>query len=224
MKQKTIPQLIVMLTYNDFTVENAEEIFEQCKHTDALYWGMKEKPLPLERLKALYARMKECGKKTVLEVVGYSEEEGLRGARLAAECGCDMLMGTTFSQTIADYCVRHKVCYLPFVGEITGRPSIMRGDADVMVRDALEAVKGGAAGIDLLAYRYVGNPEQLIHRFVEEVEAPLCVAGSIDSYSRLDILRKLGPDYFTIGGAFFENKFGESFPEEIDSVIAHVTR
>ncbi|WP_250320424.1 hypothetical protein [Streptococcus lutetiensis] len=41
--------------------------------------------------------MKACGKTTFLEVVAYSEEEGLEGAKLAHECCCDILMGTIFS-------------------------------------------------------------------------------------------------------------------------------
>ena len=40
MKKK--PVLIVMLTHNDRTVENAGEIFEQCGDSAARYWGMKE--------------------------------------------------------------------------------------------------------------------------------------------------------------------------------------
>jgi hypothetical protein len=86
------PELIVMLTYNDFTVRNAAEIFEACKNSKAKYWGMKEHPLTRDELKSLFARMKECGKTTFLEVVSYTEEEGLEGAKIAVECGCDILM------------------------------------------------------------------------------------------------------------------------------------
>lgn len=38
------PELIVMLTHNDLTVENAAEVFETCKNSKAEYWGFKEKP------------------------------------------------------------------------------------------------------------------------------------------------------------------------------------
>ena len=100
---KNLPELIVMLTHNDFTVSNAEEIFEQCKDSKARYWGFKDHPLPLEKMKRLFARMKACGKTTVLEVVAYTEEEGLEGARMAVECGCDILMGTVFHDTINDF-------------------------------------------------------------------------------------------------------------------------
>lgn len=53
------PELIVMLTYNDCTVENAYETFEQCKNSKARFWGFKEKNLPLEQMKNLYAYMKK---------------------------------------------------------------------------------------------------------------------------------------------------------------------
>ena len=40
------PKLIVMLTYNDLTVENAFEIFDGCKNSRAEFFGAKEKSLP----------------------------------------------------------------------------------------------------------------------------------------------------------------------------------
>ena len=65
-------RLIVMLTHHDRTVENAPEVFEACRGTGAEYWGMKEEGLPPERMRALYRRMQECGKKTALEAVAYT--------------------------------------------------------------------------------------------------------------------------------------------------------
>ena len=69
------PSLIVMLTHEDQTVQNAYEIFDAYKDSDAEYWGFKEEPLPLSKMKDLYAYMKSCGKKTVLEVVAYTQSE-----------------------------------------------------------------------------------------------------------------------------------------------------
>lgn len=40
------PSLIVMLTHEDQTVQNAYEIFDAYKDSDAEYWGFKEEPLP----------------------------------------------------------------------------------------------------------------------------------------------------------------------------------
>ena len=83
------PELIVMLTWHDYTVENAQQVFDECKDSMARCWGMKEHSLPVEQMKELYAKMKACGKTTFLEVVAYTEEEGLTGARLAAECDAE---------------------------------------------------------------------------------------------------------------------------------------
>ncbi len=94
------PVLVVMLTHNDKTVLNACEIFDECKNSLAEYFGFKEEPLPLEDMKRLYSFMKKCGKTTVLEVVAYTENECLRGAYMAKECGVDVLMVTMFFESV----------------------------------------------------------------------------------------------------------------------------
>lgn len=217
-----VPHLIVMLTCNDYTVENAEDVFEQCKDAAATYWGMKEKPLGRERMRALFARMKECGKTTALEVVAYDEAEGLRGAHLAAECGCDILMGTTFHKSIADYCRESAIMYLPFVGDIEGRPSVLRGTSEEMIEQARRAVRMGADGVDLLGYRFEGDAPALNKALVRGVDAPVCIAGSIDSYSRLDEIKEASPWAFTIGSAFFNGCFGGTISSQIDKVAAYI--
>ena len=216
-------QLIVMLTHHDQTVGNAEEVFEACKGSMATCWGFKEHPLPLEDMKRLYAKMRACGKTTFLEVVAYSEEEGLAGARMAVACGCDVLMGTCFYDSINDYCRAHHLRYMPFVGEVVGRPSVLGGTIDGMIAEAQEYLRKGAYGIDLLAYRYTGDASALIRKFLKEVPAPVCIAGSIDSMERLEEVKAAAPWAFTIGSAFFENKFGDSFCEQIDKVCEHVS-
>ena len=99
MKNKQ-PELIVMLTHNDKTVSNAFEIFDCYKNSKAEYWGFKEAGIPPEEMKKLYSYMHDCGKNTVLEVVAYTESECLKGAYLAAEYGCDILMGTLFFNSV----------------------------------------------------------------------------------------------------------------------------
>lgn len=84
-KMSKHPELIVMLTHNDRTVENAYEIFDACKDTKAKYWGFKEVGIPLDEMKKLCSYMKACGKTTFLEVVAYTEEECLAGAKMAVE-------------------------------------------------------------------------------------------------------------------------------------------
>ena len=191
---KANPELIVMLTWHDYTVMDAAQVFEQCKDSSAKYWGFKEHPLPLQQMKKLYNHMHECGKTTFLEVVAYSEQEGLEGARVAAQCGCDVLMGTKFFDSINDYCHRHGIKYMPFVGEVTGRPSVLKGTINGMIAEALNKA------------------------LVAALNAPVCLAGSIDSYARLNEVKAANPWAFTIGSAFFENKFDGTFAQQVDKV------
>ncbi|MBP0972749.1 MAG: hypothetical protein J5851_02445 [Oscillospiraceae bacterium] len=216
------PMLIVMLTHDDKTVLNAAEIFEQCKDSAAQYWGMKEEPLPPEEMKALYKRMRECGKTTVLEVVSYTEDKCLEGAQLAVDCGCDILMGTMFFDSVNRFCKEHDLRYMPFVGEVYDRPSILGGDIDGIIAEAKDHIAKGACGIDLLGYRFVGDAVELNRRLVAEVPAPVCIAGSINSFERLDEVTEADPWAFTIGSAFFENQFGEDFCTQINKVCAYM--
>ncbi|MCQ2515184.1 MAG: hypothetical protein MJ089_08900 [Ruminococcus sp.] len=57
------PLLIVMLTYDDLTVKNAYEIFENCKNSKAEIFGFKEEPLSIPEMKRLFNYIKDNGKK-----------------------------------------------------------------------------------------------------------------------------------------------------------------
>lgn len=218
------PELIVMLTHNDQTVENAREVFESCKNSKARFWGLKEEPLPIQSMKELYSIMKECGKTTFLEVVAYDEEECLAGANTAVECGVDVLLGTMYSDSINELCKEHGLKYMPFVGTVTGRPSVLEGRLEDMIAEAQKALEKGVYGFDLLGYRYTGDATALNKAFVEAVDAPVCLAGSINSYQRLDEVKDAAPWAFTIGGAFFEGKFGESLEKQINDVCDYMNR
>ena len=219
-----IPELIVMLTYNDLTVKDAYAVFESCKDTEAKCWGFKEEPLPLPDMKRLFSYMKECGKITGLEVVAYSEEEGLRGAEMAYQCGCDFLMGTMFFESINSFCKKHGIKYMPFVGKVTERPSILEGTSGEMIQEANRYIEKGAFGADLLGYRYRGDAAALNREVVASVRGPVCIAGSVNSFARLDELKEAGPSYFTIGGAFFDHCFGGSIPEQINAVCRYMKK
>lgn len=216
------PELIVMLTHNDSTVRNAHEVFQQCKDSKAKFFGFKEEPLPLSEMKKLFSFMKECGKTTFLEVVAYSEQEGLAGAKKAAACQCDYLLGTRFFESINDFCQENKIKYLPFVGEIKNRPSILEGNVEEMISAAENYLSRGVYGIDLLGYRYTGDAVKLNQEFISRLKAPVCLAGSINSYQRLDEVKKFASWTFTIGGAFFENRFGNTFAEQINKVCDYI--
>lgn len=222
MKKMPKPELIVMLTWHDYTVENALNVFEQCHDSDAMYWGIKEHSLPATQMKQLFDRMKCCGKTTILEVVAYTEQEGLAGAELAVQCGCDILLGTKFYDSINLFCQEHNLKYMPFVGEISGRPSVLCGDADTLIQEAQNYIKKGVYGINLLGYRYTGDATALNKKFLQHIDAPVCLAGSINSYERLDEIKEVQPWAFTIGSAFFEKKFGDTMSEQINRVYNYI--
>lgn len=211
-------RLVVMLTYQDKTVANALEVFETCAGAKAQFWGFKEAGLPLAEMAALTQRMKQAGKTVFLEVVSYTEQEGLKGAQAAAFCGCDVVMGTMFSEKIADFCKENKLRYMPFVGDVRERPSVLYGSAEQMLQQAKRALEYGVDGFDLLGYRYVGDAVALNNAFVKGVQAPVCLAGGINSFERLEQVKRTNPWAFTIGSAFFEHRFGDSFEEQINAV------
>lgn len=194
----TNPELIVMLTHNDRTVSSAQEIFEACKNSKARFWGFKEEPLPLEDMKRLYSVMKKCG--------------------------VDVLLGTMYSDSIRELCEAHGLKYMPFIGKVSGRPSVLEGSLEEMIDEARKALEKGVYGFDLLGYRYTGDAAALNKAFVQAIDAPVCLAGSINSYQRLDEVKEASPWAFTIGGAFFEEKFGTSFEEQINAVCDYIAR
>ena len=215
-------ELIVMLTEHDLTIPNATQVFASCKDSGAKYWGMKEKGLPLSQMQQLFDTFHQCGKVGVLEVVAYEEADCLAGAKIAADCGCDMLMGTLYYDSVLAYCREHNIRYMPFVGNVSGRPSVLDGSAEDMVAQARSYAEKGVFGIDLLSYRYRGDAELLTSQVVAKTDIPVCVAGSIDSYEKLDFIRQLSPAFFTIGSAFWAHRFGEDHCEQIRRVLSYI--
>jgi len=213
-----------MLTHNDYTVSNAYEVFDNCKFSKAKYWGFKDKGLQPQEMKDLFAYMKKYGKTTFLEVVEYTEQECLDGANLARYCECDILMGTKYFDSVNEFCKKHNIKYMPFAGSVINRPSILTGNIDDIVRDAQSYIDKGVYGIDLLGYRYTGDAIHLNKSLVDNVNAPVCIAGSIDSFQRLDEVKALSPWAFTIGSAFFENKFSGTFEEQINKVCDYINQ
>src|SRR5918996_1658077 len=138
------PELIVMLTHQDQTVPNALQLFERTKEYPITHWGFKDVGLPPEAMQSLVTAMKAAGKTTFLEVVSLSEQEGLRGARLAVELGFDILMGTVFFPSIAEYLKDKPIRYYPFPGNVHSHPSILDGTIDDIVTHARELETYGA--------------------------------------------------------------------------------
>jgi len=84
--------------------------------------------------------------------------------------------------------------------------------------------KNSVDGFDLLAYRYVKDPEKLAQQFIKEIKVPVILAGSINSFDRLDKVKQFKPWGFTIGSSFFDKKFVKdgSFREQIIRVLSYI--
>jgi hypothetical protein len=211
------PELIVMLTHHDQTVPDALELFERTKDYPITHWGFKDVGLPPEEMRTVATAMKNAGKTTFLEVVSLSEEDGLRGARLAVDVGFDILMGTVFYPSIGDYLKDKPVRYYPFPGHVHSHPSILDGAIDEIVAHACELEANGVHGLDLLTYRYNGEASRLLKQVVQATKIPIVSAGSIASFERITEVWDSGAWGFTIGSAFFEKQFvpNGSFEENV---------
>ena len=215
------PELILMLTYNDETVKDAMDVFEEIKDIPISYFGFKDVGLPPDEMKMLRDSMQKAGKKTFLEVVRYAEEEVLESAELAVSLGFDYLMGTVYCDSIWDV-INNKIQYMPFCGKVYEHPSVLDGSIDEIIEDAERIERKGVDGFDLLAYRYTDlhKVPLLLKRLKEAVSVPIVSAGSINSYERLHHTIDSDIWAFTIGSAFFEKKFlpDGSYRENVEAV------
>lgn len=218
------PELIVMLTRNDQTVPDAIQRFERCRHLPVQFWGFKNVGLPVEQMKRLVRDIRAAGKTACLEVVTYTEPECLAAARLALECRFDYLMGTLFYPSVFRLLRGQPITYSPFCGKVSGHPSILEGTPEAIATEGRELQALGVDAFDLLAYRHVSDPEGVARALIKAVDVPVILAGSVDSFARIDRVRDMGAWGFTIGGAFFDGKFvpGGSFPAQISAVAEYL--
>ena len=215
--------IIVMLTHNDMTVKNALEVFESCKDLPVEYWGFKDVGLEPEKMKELIDAMKKAGKKTFLEIVTYSEEECMAGAKLAVELGFDYLLGTLFYDSVFEYLKEQNMKYLPFCGKVSGSPSVLEGSFDEIIADAKGMLDKGTFGIDLLSFRHEDGAG-LAKAYCEAEKRPVVIAGSINSKERIDFINEVDPWAFTMGSALFTKNFVKegSFRENLEAVVDYM--
>jgi hypothetical protein len=216
------PQLIVMLTHHDVTVPDSKEIFLEAKDAPCDFWGFKDVGLPEEQMRDLVACMKDAGKTTFIESLAYTEEEGLKSVRLAADCGFDVVLGTHYSKSILDLTNGNNIKYLPFVGK--RHEHRLYGEIDDIIAEAKQVLSYGTYGVNLPGFRYVGDAITLITKLVKSVDKPVSVVGSINNFDRLDLIKQTNPWMFTIGSAFFEKNFGDTFTEQIEVVTEYMKR
>lgn len=216
-------ELIVMLTWHDVTVENSMEIFREAKDAPARYWGFKDVGLPVEKMKELVRYMKESGKTTFMECLAHTEEETERGLRTALTCGFDVLLGAHYFPETEKIAAENGLKHLPFIGNRANHA--LYGKVEEIAAEAAYVCRQGVYGINLSGYRYQdGDPEELIRAVNSAIEKPLSIAGSVNTWEQIDFLKANDVRAFTIGGAFFEKKFGETFAEQITAVCEYLNK
>ncbi|ANY21589.1 hypothetical protein [Gordonia terrae] len=201
-------ELIAMLTHNDKTIDNAREIFAQAIDAPTKHWGFKDTGLSASDQALLAQDMKNAGKTVHFESLKEEESDCLTAAQFAVDNGLDFLIGMAFHTSVADLLSKSGVGYLPTCGGRSGIPRMLHGSIEDIVGDA-KRIRPQVDGVALSLYRWTdGEPGALGKAFVEDVEGPVVVTGSINSTARMDEIARLSPWGITVGSALFDDVFG----------------
>lgn len=212
---------ILMLTKNDQTVPDAVSLYRSIRHSKIRFVGFKDIGIPLEELAQLAREIKQDGKKVMLEVVSATRDAELQSVEAAVKLDVDYLLGGRNAKEAVKIIRNTPIRYFPFAGHTVGHPTQLTGSLEEIVEDArYMASLPGVHGLDLLAYRFKGNAEELARRVVREVSVPIIAAGSIDSAGRVQAMREAGAWAFTIGSAIFEGSFlQEPFKTQVETIL-----
>jgi hypothetical protein len=205
-------EFIFMLTRDDVTLADAREVYASVADSGLRHVGCKDVGLPTEELKALMDDIRSNGHETWIEVVSETEEDTLASAHAAAEIRPDHLIGGTLIEPVQAILEGTGVKFWPYVGQIVGHPCLLRGSIEEIVADTERAASLGVDGINLLAYRYDGDVEELVRAVVGATDLPVICAGSVDSVERIRALEACGAWAFTIGTAALDGALVDGAP------------
>src|SRR4051794_17976272 len=205
-------EFIFMLTRNDTTLSDARAIYASIAESGLRHVGCKDVGLPRDELAQFMDEIRANGHTSYLEVVSETEEQTLNSARVAAEIRPDYLIGGTLGEPVQEILAGTGVRFFPYVGQIIGHPCLLRGSIGEIVADTKRAAGVGVDGINLLAYRYDGDVEELTRAVVEATDLPVICAGSVDSAERIRALDACGAWGFTIGTAALDGALVEGAP------------
>lgn len=219
-------ELIFMLTHHDLTISNALKVFEEVKGTGLEFIGCKDIGLPTDELQRLFNSMRRAGMTTFLEVVSSKREEHFAGIDKAMKLKADYVIGgmPQFAADTQRYLEEKEATlqFFPYIGKVIGHPCNLVGSIKEIVENGKEFENLGFQGINLLLYRYKGNTDLLMSEIVRTLKLRLVVAGSVDSFEKIDYLNAKEAWAFTIGGAILENKFCEE--QNLSAQIVSVLR
>ena len=156
----------------------------------------------------LARQIRDGGGSTDLEVVSLDRGSEIRSVRAAVGLGVDYLLGGTHAEDVLPLLAGTSIRYYPFPGRITGHRSLLEGSQAEIVQSAVAlASHPGVAGLDLLAYRSVGNVPWLMEAVCRAVAKPVIVAGSVDRPDQIEIIRRSGAAGFTVGTSALDGRF-----------------
>ena len=206
------PDFIFMLTRADRTVKDARRHLADALEAGVGHIGFKDVGLPLVDLRDLAEAIRGARARLYLEVVSLDAESEAASARAAVELGVDVLMGGTRPEVVAPIIAGSGLRYYPFPGAIVGHPSRLEGSLDSIVDSARRLLAMDSVhGLDLLAYRFQGDVQQLMRRVCQAAgDKPVIVAGSIDCTARIEAVMASGAAGFTVGTAALDGAFPAS--------------
>jgi hypothetical protein len=215
-------EFIFMLTRDDKTVSDARAIYESIADSGVTHVGCKDLGLPRDELKALIDDIRSNGHTSYLEVVSETEEATLESARVAADIGPDYLIGGTLIQPVQEILEGTAIRFFPYVGQIVDHPCLLRGTIEDITIDTRAAAVLGVDGINLLAYRYDGDVDELVESVVQVTTLPVIAAGSVDSVERIAALSERGIWGFTVGTAALDGKFapGRPLAAQLEAILS----
>jgi hypothetical protein len=216
-------EFIFMLTHNDCTVDDAFEVLAETQDLGLRFIGFKDIGLPFDRLKRLAAAIHAGGQEVMLEVVSVNKEDELRSVKAALDLGVDYLLGGTHAEEASSIIRGTRIRYCPFPGRVVGHPSFLTGTVSEIAEGArVLGSMPGVYGLELLAYRFAGDVEDLVRSVLATVTVPVIAAGSVDSAERIRRLTELGVWGFTIGSAVFEKRFveGGSIRHQLEAILS----
>ena len=215
-------EFIFMLTRDDVTLADARAVYASIADSGVTHIGCKDVGLPREELAEFMDEIRANGHTSYLEVVAESDEATLVSARVAAEVRPDYCIGGTLIPEMQEILAGTGVKFFPYVGQIVGHPCLLRGSIDEIVADTKRAHELGVDGINLLAYRYDGDVDELVEAVVSATPLPVICAGSVDSAERIRALASRDVWAFTIGTAALDGVLvpGASLGEQLDLALS----
>jgi hypothetical protein len=180
--------------------------------------------LSFEALRDVTAAIRGQGREVAMEVVSLDASSEFQSVKMAMRLEVDHLLGGTQARAVVEMIRGTTICYFPFAGDVVGHPSRLRGTISQIVESGKRVSEiPGVTGLDLLAYRFSGNVEELLAAFIPTVKIPVIVAGSIDCAAKINAASTAGAWAFTVGSAIFDRQFApdsDHLAAQIKAILA----